>query len=99
MSGGNLSLQISKGLGWVVVNAVALLFFRRSDQANERMDRYHRELLELKGLDTLLAACDDLSDEGKEKCKRNVIETASSRWLGLQRVVKRRSSSTKPVVS
>ncbi len=81
--GGILRVGIPSAITGVIAEAVSLLFFKRADTANKRMDRYHSELLETRRFDNLLAACDELSTaEGQESCKEKVIEAATELWLG-----------------
>lgn len=51
------------------------------------MDRYHRELLEARGLKILLDACGELPAGGmREQCRERVINTATASWLGAKPV-------------
>lgn len=72
---------ISLTIGGAVIEAIGALFFRRTDVANKRMDKYHKELFEVRGLEQLLAAADKLTSEQKEDLKREIIDKAKRRWL------------------
>lgn len=66
----------------LLAEAVAALFFRRADAANRRTDRYHRELLEIRSLEILLAACDELGDRVRmEQCKENILSATTLTWF------------------
>jgi len=80
---GGIEMGILTAVSGVVAEAVGLLFFKRADTANGRMDRYHDELLETRRFDNLLAACDELlTDELKENCKEGIIGAATGLWFG-----------------
>jgi CheY-like chemotaxis protein len=82
-----LAVGILSAVAGVIAEAVSLLFFKRADTANERMDKYHNELLETRQFDNLLAACDELvSSERQELCKEKVIEAAQGLWFGAAKV-------------
>jgi CheY-like chemotaxis protein len=81
--GGMVAIGVSSAVAGVIAEAVGVLFFKRADVANARMDRYHREILETRQFENLLAACDELQvTERREICKKRVIETTTGRWLG-----------------
>lgn len=70
-------------LSGLLSDAVAFLFFRRSDASNQRMDRYHQELLQTRQFETLLAACEEIdAPQQKDVCRQRVIKTAMERWFG-----------------
>jgi CheY-like chemotaxis protein len=78
-----LTVGIPSAITGLTAEAVSLLFFKRADTANKRMDRYHNELLQTRRFDNLLAACDELSTaERQESYKEKVIEAATELWLG-----------------
>jgi CheY-like chemotaxis protein len=80
--GGIVEVGIVSALAGLVAEGVSVLFFRRADSANTRMDRYHLELLETRHFENLLAACDELaSPDRQERSKENAIEAATKRWL------------------
>jgi CheY-like chemotaxis protein len=77
-----LLIGFTSTVAGVVVQAIGLLFFKRADLANRRMDKYHRELLETRRFDNLLAACDVLLiADRQEECKQQVIAAATNYWL------------------
>jgi CheY-like chemotaxis protein len=81
-----LSFAIPSAIVGIIIEGVSMLFFRRVDAANARMDMLHRELMELRWLDTLLAACEDLtSEERQESAKERVINSAAGLWLAHDR--------------
>jgi CheY-like chemotaxis protein len=80
--GGIVEVGIVSALAGLVAEGVSVLFFKRADSANTRMDRYHLELLETRYFENLLAACDELQTSDRQECsKKNVIEAATRRWL------------------
>jgi CheY-like chemotaxis protein len=81
--GGFLAIGIPSAVAGVIAEAISFLFFRRADVANERMDRYHHELLEIRWLENLLAACEGLTTtERQEDGKEKIIEAATALWFG-----------------
>jgi len=61
---------------------VTYLFFKQLEHAHRRVDRFNEELLQTKRVETLLAACDQLSsDETKELVIAQIINTAARNWL------------------
>lgn len=80
---GMLAVGVPSVIAGVIAEAVSFLFFRRADVANERMDKYHTELLQIRRFENLLAASEELSSLDKqESCKEKIIEAAMERWLG-----------------
>lgn len=80
--GGITKVGIVSAVAGLVAEIVSILFFRRADSANMRMDRYHFELLETRRFENLLAACNELpSPDRQELTTEHVIETATKRWL------------------
>lgn len=78
-----VEVAVISALAGIITQASSILFFRRTDSANERMDRYHRELIETRRLENLLEACGELQNyEGQERCKAQVIAAAAKLWLG-----------------
>lgn len=69
-------------LAGVLAEIATVLFFRRTDLANERMDRYHQELIETRRLEILFDACGELPIEMREKCRERVLDAATALWLG-----------------
>lgn len=81
-------VAILSALAGVLAEVTTVLFFKRTDSANERMDRYHRELLETREMEILLDACGELPAGGmRERCKEHVINAATALWLGPKPVV------------
>ena len=80
--GNLLALGIPSVIVGIVVEVVSVLFFKRVDIANTRMDRYHQELLKTRQFENLLAACEELTNnESREKSKEKVIIAATKLWL------------------
>lgn len=70
-------------LAGVISEMTTVLFFKRIDSSNERMDRYHLEMMETRRLEILLAACNELPAGGmREQRKDLAITTATTFWLG-----------------
>lgn len=66
----------------VLVEVVSLLFFRRVDRANDRMDDYHRERLQGKRLEILLDACEGFRHtDDRESCRKEILLSAARLWL------------------
>ncbi len=81
--GGMLAIGVSGTVAGIITEAIGILFFKRADRANERLDHYHKELLELRQFENLLAACDELSGVRKQAtCKKRIVEAATRLWLG-----------------
>lgn len=79
---GYQSVAILTTVAGVLSQGIAALFFKRVDLANARMDARHHELMEIKWLDTLMAACDDFSTEEKqESYKGKIIDATTQMWL------------------
>jgi len=72
----------------LLTEALGYLFFRRLDLANDRMDLYHRELLETYWLELLIAACQQLPSEKRISCMEQAIHAATDRWLSSSSVTK-----------
>ncbi|MGH3428132.1 MAG: hypothetical protein ACRDQZ_11305 [Mycobacteriales bacterium] len=68
-------------IGGAIGSALSVLFFHRSHQANIRTDEYHREMLEIRQLEILLAACGELTVGECEKTRQQMIQMASRTWL------------------
>lgn len=76
-------VAVLSALAGVLAEAATLLFFKRTDNANERMDRYHQELVETRGLEILLDASGELPVGGmREQCREHIIKAATVLWLG-----------------
>lgn len=79
-----VALAFVRGLeGWTglstllpgLTQSVSLLFIRREDNANKRVDKLHTELLRTKDLNELLIACDQLVDPSRrDDLRKQVIE-------------------------
>ncbi|MBL8189348.1 MAG: response regulator [Acidobacteria bacterium] len=76
-------VAVLSALAGLLAEAATVLFFKRTDLANERMDRYHQELVETRGLEILLDASGELPVGGmREQCRERVINAATALWLG-----------------
>ncbi|MBD2498912.1 GAF domain-containing protein [Nostoc sp. FACHB-280] len=65
----------------VLLQAVTVLAFDRGKAANERMDRYHKELYNVRQLEILLSATEQLDPETSPKIKQQIIQTATNKWI------------------
>jgi hypothetical protein len=65
----------------IILEALGYLFFKRLDLANERMDIYHKELLQTYWLELLLAASEQLPFERQIVSAERVIGTALESWF------------------
>jgi len=91
---GALEVGVVSAVGGVVAEAVSLLFFRRVDAANDRMDKYHLELLQTKRFETLVAACEELPSEQQVACTEKILGIVTERWFGPQ--TKKKQPDFKP---
>jgi len=70
-------------LAGIITEAVGLLFFRRVDVANQRMEHYHDERIAGLRFEILYNACEHLVDIKQSiELKKSIIQQASSVWLG-----------------
>ncbi|BDI18179.1 hypothetical protein ANSO36C_39810 [Nostoc cf. commune SO-36] len=65
----------------VLLQAVTVLAFDRGKAANERMDRYHKELYNVRQLEILLSATEQLDPETAPKVKQEIIQSATNSWI------------------
>jgi CheY-like chemotaxis protein len=69
-------------LAGIVTEVVGLLFFRRVDVANQRVDRYHEERIAGLRFEVLLTACENLAgDDPSVEMRKNILSTAMQSWL------------------
>ena len=79
----SLAVGILTTVVGVITQAISALFFRRVDAANKRMDHYHQELLQIRQVELLLAACEELpTGEIQENSQEAVIQAAMTSWFG-----------------
>lgn len=78
---GRIVFSVVAAVIGVIGEAAALLAFKRFDISNERMDRYHNELLQIRQLDILLAACSGQPASSETECRQGVITKAADRWF------------------
>ena len=71
--------------GGVIVNVISVLFFTRMDKANERMDTYHKELLQSHWMESLIAYAESLPAERENQTKQEIILQAARNWFGCAR--------------
>ena len=76
-----LEVAVATAVAGIIVEAIGYLAFKRSDAANIRRDHYHAELLKIQQLDILLAACSTLNAPSELRCRKKVIDAATSYWL------------------
>lgn len=68
----------------IILEALGYLFFTRLDLANDRMDIYHKELLQTYWLELLLAACEQLPSKRQVVYTERAIGAAIDSWLAPQ---------------
>lgn len=76
-----LAVGIVSAAAGLLTEGIGYLFFRRLDDANKRMDRYHTELLQIQRFEILLAASAELPTERENISKEKVIQRATDYWL------------------
>lgn len=76
-----LAIGIVGTAGGIVAEILSYIFFSRVNLANDRMDVYHKELLQTYWLEFLLAACEELPSEKRVACIERAITAASDSWL------------------
>ena len=79
-----LTIGIVGTASGVILEALGYLFFTRLDLANDRMDVYHKELLQTYWLELLLAACEQLPSERQVVYAERAIGAAVDSWLAPQ---------------
>lgn len=75
-----LPLSIVGAFCGLVLNAIGFLFFARQELANERMDRYHQELLQTYGIDIILSLVEELPAAKGEELTRKAIQSVIKSW-------------------
>jgi GAF domain-containing protein len=65
----------------VLLQGITVLAFDRGKAANERMDRYHRELYNIRQLEILLSATDQLDSEAASQVKQQIIQSTTNSWI------------------
>jgi len=75
------AIALSTAVAGMIIEAMSILAFRRSDVANLRRDHYHSELLGLRQFEILLAACGTLKADKEQRGKEKVIAAATQLWL------------------
>lgn len=79
----SLAVGILTTVVGLITQAISALFFSRADAANKRMDHYHKELLQIRQLELLLAACEELpTGQTQENSQLAVIQAAMTNWFG-----------------
>lgn len=76
-----LAIGVVGTAGGIMVEVLSYLFFSRVNLANERMDTYHRELLQTYWFEFLIAASEELPAEKRTACVERTIYTAVDNWL------------------
>lgn len=79
---GKLAIGIVGSASGLLSQGFAYMFYRRLDLANERMDRYHDELLQAYWLEFLLAEALCLPSDKRLAVSQLAIETATMKWIG-----------------
>jgi GAF domain-containing protein len=75
----------------VIIQIISLLFFRRVDVANKRMDNCYHDLLQFRRFENLLAASSEFSSAELQNANReSIIKAASETWLSPTKPTERR---------
>jgi CheY-like chemotaxis protein len=78
---GRITIGIVSTTTGLLTEALSYLFFRRVDLANNRVDIYHRELLESYWLELLIGTCQQLPAEKRISGTEKAIHSAIDRWI------------------
>lgn len=78
---GNLSISLVGTASGMITEILVYLYFTRLDRANDRMDIYHRELLQTYWLEFLLATCEQLPAQKQVDTADHVIRQAADSWF------------------
>ncbi len=78
-----LSIGIVGTTSGIILEVLGYLFFKQLNLANNRMDTYHRELLQTYWLELLLAASEQLPLEKQTRSTEWVIRVAANSWFAL----------------
>jgi len=65
----------------IVTDTASLLVFQQAQLAYKRADKYHGERLQIKQLENLLIAANQLPDEQRENLKDTIIRQTSTEWF------------------
>jgi CheY-like chemotaxis protein len=76
-----LTIGIVGTTGGVIIEVLSYLFFHRVTLSNDRMDNYHKELLQTYWLEFLLATCEELPSKNRVACMEQAITIATKNWL------------------
>jgi CheY-like chemotaxis protein len=76
-----LTIGVVGTSGGIVIEVLSYLFYHRVNLANNRMDVYHKELLQTYWLEFLLATCEKLPLEKRAICTEQIITTATNNWI------------------
>ena len=76
-----LSIGIVGTTSGIILEVLGYLFFKQLNLANERMDTYHRELLQTYWLELLLAASEQLPLEKQISSAQGIIGVAADSWF------------------
>lgn len=79
-----VEISIVVTIGGIVIEVLSYLFFQRLDVANERMDKYHRELLQTYWLELLLATCEPLPAKSQITTSEYIIKAATNSWFSVK---------------
>jgi CheY-like chemotaxis protein len=79
-----VEISIVVAIGGIITEVLSYLFFQRLDVANERMDKYHRELLQTYWLELLLATCEPLPAESQIATSEYIIKAATNSWFSIK---------------
>ncbi|MBC8217151.1 MAG: hypothetical protein H8E73_01685 [Planctomycetes bacterium] len=71
--GSNTTVGIVTSLSGIVPEVAAALFFQQTREANIRVDAYHKDLIEAKGIDQSIQLCTTMEDDGARDRLKEVI--------------------------
>lgn len=76
-----VATAMAPSLAAIITQGIALLFFKRADDANARRDQYHIELLRIREFEILLSACSTLKIGQEFRTRKKVIEAGTAYWF------------------
>jgi hypothetical protein len=76
-----LAIAVTGAASGILLESLGYLFLRRAELANQRMDTYHRELVQTYWLELLLVAAEQLPAARQVTCIESVIGIAAHGWF------------------
>ena len=89
-----LEIGIVGAINGLILEAVGYLFFTQMNRANDRMDIYHRELLQTYWLELLISVAEGLPTERKNACKEHLLRTAAASWYSRDQATEPETTTT-----